>query len=85
MNPSRHPTTEARALVVDALRQVVPDADFEELGDDRPFRAALELDSLDFLAFVERLSSRAGVRIDESDYASLTTITSATEFVAAAR
>lgn len=85
MNHPPQPTSEDRALVVDALGQVVPDADFEDLGDDRPFRAALELDSLDFLAFVETLSSRAGVRIEESDYGSLTTVASCARFLAARR
>jgi acyl carrier protein len=64
---------EARRCVHEALLQVVPDADLEHLADDVPLRDALELDSLDFLSFVEQLSASTGVRLDEVDYPRLTT------------
>lgn len=51
---------EARRHVRDALLQVVPDADLEHLADGESLRDALELDSLDFLAFVESLSASTG-------------------------
>jgi acyl carrier protein len=72
---------QARSLVADALHGVVPEADLGVLADDVPFRAELELDSLDFLVFVERLSAASGVRIDESDYAELTTLASCVDFL----
>lgn len=67
---------EARRCVRDALLQVVPDADLEHLGDGESLRDALELDSLDFLSFVEQLSASTGVRLDEVDYPRLTTMES---------
>ena len=67
---------EARRFVHEALLQVVPDADLEHLADDVPLRDALELDSLDFLSFVEQLSASTGVRLDEVDYPRLTTMES---------
>jgi acyl carrier protein len=72
---------QARAAVVDAILRIVPDADLEAIGPDTPLRGELELDSLDFLSFVEQLSSRTGVRIDESDYPRLTTMTTCAEFL----
>ncbi|WP_459985124.1 acyl carrier protein [Nocardioides sp. AN3] len=74
-------TPRARTLVTDALHHVVPDADVDGLGDDLPFRPELELDSLDFLSFVETLSTTSGVRIDERDYPALTTIASCVQFL----
>lgn len=71
MNPE-----DARRLVKEALMQVVPDADFETLSGEEPLRDALELDSLDFLSFVEQLSATTGTRLDESDYPSLSTLDS---------
>lgn len=73
---------EARAAVAESLRRIVPDADFETLPDDRPLRDALELDSLDFLSFVELLSKRAGRRIDEEEYPRLRTMASSIELLA---
>ena len=67
-------TIEARDLVAEALVRVVPDADVAGLTDDASLRRELELDSLDFLAFVEHLSALAGVRIDEADYAELASL-----------
>ena len=72
---------EARQLVTAAILQMVPDADLEAIGDETPFRAELELDSLDFLSFVELLSSSTGARIEEADYPSLTTIASSAAFL----
>lgn len=71
----------ARVAVVRAILRIVPDAELDELGDDVPFRSELELDSLDFLSFVEDLSTSTGRRIDESDYTRLTTVRSCVEFL----
>lgn len=76
---------QAREAVAAALKRIVPDADIEELGDDTAFRSELELDSLDFLTFVELLSKSTGVRIDEDDYPQLTTMRSCVAFLTAAR
>jgi acyl carrier protein len=62
---------EARAIIEDEIRHIVPDADFAEMTDDAELREELELDSLDFLVLIERLCLRAHCRIDESDYPAL--------------
>ncbi|MBC6445869.1 acyl carrier protein [Actinokineospora xionganensis] len=64
----------AREAVSDALLAIVPDAPIAELADDTDLREALELDSLDFLAFVEQLNTRTGMRFEEDDYSGLRTI-----------
>ena len=75
----------ARDDIAEALRTVVPDADVDALDPDEPLRDALEMDSLDFLSFVEDLSARAGVRIEEDDYPHLQTLSGCVRFVDAAR
>ena len=64
---------EARAMVARAVRRIVPDAEVETLASDADLRRTFELDSLDFLSFVELLVNDSGVRIDEDDYPDLTT------------
>lgn len=64
---------EARAMVGRAVRRIVPDADVESLPEGADLRRTFELDSLDFLSFVELLVTDSGVRIDEDDYPELTT------------
>jgi acyl carrier protein len=78
-NPTSAP--ELRSLVLSALARVAPDVDTEELDDEAPLRADLELDSLDFLGFVEELGRATGRRIEEADYDRLTTVASTVAFL----
>ncbi|HEX6920088.1 MAG TPA: phosphopantetheine-binding protein [Actinomycetes bacterium] len=78
-------TQEATQAIEEVLGQVAPDADLTSLAPDADLRDTLELDSLDFLSFVEGLSKRVGQRIDEDDYPKLATMASASAFVAGRR
>ncbi|WP_067901384.1 phosphopantetheine-binding protein [Nocardia vaccinii] len=71
----------AGAVVRSALRGFATESELGTLDQDVPLRAALELDSLDFLTFVERLSAGRGEAIAESDYPRLTTIRSCIDFL----
>lgn len=73
---------QARAALNEALLDIVPDAAPETLTDDADLRQELELDSLDFVELVERLSARLGTRIEEEDYPRLRTTSSAVAFLA---
>ncbi|KAK1184469.1 acyl carrier protein [Streptomyces sp. NBS 14/10] len=73
--------TEAADVVKESLARIVPDADLTALGPEEPFREALELDSLDFLRFIETLSERTGVRIDDADTPRLTTLSGCVGFL----
>jgi acyl carrier protein len=75
-------TQEATQAIEEVLGQVAPDADLTSLAPDADLRDTLELDSLDFLSFVEGLSKRVGQRIDEDDYPKLATLASARAFIA---
>ncbi len=72
---------EAHQAITQVLLEIVPDADPAALGNDVDFREQLELDSLDFVEFVERLSRRTGCRIDEDDYGEFTTMGTAAAFL----
>ncbi len=74
-------TDQARDMVVSAVRRIVPDADFAALAPDADLRQAFELDSLDFLGFVELLSQQSGLRIDEDDYPDLRSLASCVELL----
>ncbi|EME55081.1 acyl carrier protein [Amycolatopsis decaplanina] len=77
------PLTEERvhAAIRSALRGFATEPELASLDPGENLRTALELDSLDFLTFVERLSLDLGTRIEESDYGALTTMDSATGFL----
>ncbi len=73
---------QAQQMIKDALREVAPDSDPDALPQDADLRDSLELDSLDFLNFVETLSKASGRRIDEDDYSHLATLASGAAFLA---
>ena len=72
---------QARDVVTAAVLRIVPDAEVDTLGDDESIRDAFELDSMDFLSFVELLSTGSGARIDEDDYSRLTTMNDCVELL----
>ena len=72
----------AEAAIKEALGQVTPGTDTTSIDADADLRDTFELDSLDFLRFVEILSERTGERIDEDDYPQLATMASAVKFLA---
>ncbi len=74
-------TMNATDVVTAALTAIVPDADIVAIGQDTDLRDALELDSLDFLSYIEQLSERSGVRIDEDDYDRLRTLRSSVQYL----
>ncbi|GAU70511.1 acyl carrier protein [Streptomyces sp. NBRC 110611] len=74
---------EALDVVKESLAEIVPDADFAALGPDDTFRDALELDSLDFLSFIEVLGRRTGIRIDDEDTPNRTTLSDSADFLVA--
>ena len=72
---------QATDLVTTSLLAIVPDADLGALTEDADLRDAFELDSLDFLSFVEQLARRSGQRIDEDDYDQLRTLGSCVRYL----
>jgi acyl carrier protein len=69
-SPPEDPLTSSAAY--EALRQsiaaVAPEADLAAVAPRESLREALDLDSMDFLAVVERVATATGVTVPESDY-----------------
>lgn len=74
--------TDATTAVTDSIRRIVPDADFSTLDADAALRDVFELDSLDFLSFVELLSTATGRTITETDYPRLRSLNTCRVFFA---
>lgn len=64
---------QAKAFVRQAVQRVVPGADFTGLDPGVSLRGTFELDSLDFLEFVEALAELSGTELTEDDYPALDT------------
>jgi acyl carrier protein len=67
------------AVVIECLQRVAPEIDADSLDADADIRRELDLDSMDFLNFVEALHEQTGIDIPESDYGKLRSITTCVE------
>lgn len=75
-------TTDLGQLVTTALYAVAPDLEGEPLDPSVPFNQQFAFDSMDFLNFVIGLSKATGLALPEKDYPRLTTLESATTYLA---
>ena len=76
---------EATAALIDALGEVAPEADVAALAADVPLFDQVDLDSMDFLAFVAGVEERTGLAVPERDYPRLATLGAGAAYLAARR
>lgn len=72
---------ELRAIVLEELGNIAPEADLTELPGDADLREALDLDSMDMLNFVTALHERLDVAIPERDQRALLTLDGALTYL----
>jgi acyl carrier protein len=73
---------EIRNAVIQALSSIAPEFDPRNLQPDVVLRQELDLDSMDFLNFVIGLHDSVGVNVPEQDYAKLSTLNGAVNYLA---
>jgi acyl carrier protein len=66
-----------KQVIMDAISEIAPEAEFDELDPDDGLREQLDLDSMDFLNVVIALHEALGVDIPEADYPRLFTMNGA--------
>jgi acyl carrier protein len=71
----------SRIAVLQSLHRVAPEVDLDALDPAAELRDELDLDSMDFLSFVEALHELTGVDVPERDYPKLLTVDSCTTYV----
>jgi acyl carrier protein len=76
---------EIRVIVLTTLKTIAPELDEGSLRADRPLRAQVDLDSMDWLNFLLGLHEKLKVEIPESDYARLTTLDNVVAYLAKAQ
>ena len=82
--PATHQRVDLVTLILSAIADVAPELEPElaDLDPDVDFWMELQLDSMDHLAVMTRLSEQTGVDIAERDYPHLTTVNSLRNFLA---
>ncbi|HEX4820395.1 MAG TPA: acyl carrier protein [Acidimicrobiales bacterium] len=72
---------ELRAVVLDVLGQIAPEADLGDLDPSGQLQEELDLDSINFLDFVSGLHDRTGVDIPERAYPEVATLTGCVQYL----
>jgi acyl carrier protein len=76
---------EIRAVALEALVDIAPEAEPAGIEGDIPLQEQLDLDSLDFLRLLEELCDRTGQDIPERDYDQIVTLDGLVSYLAAER
>ncbi len=75
---------DVRKTVLGILGRIAPEADLGRLDPDVGLREELDIDSMDFLRFVEALHKELGVEVPEKDYPKLNTLRGCVAYLTAA-
>jgi len=74
---------EIRAAVLAALAEIAPEADLERVAAGAELREVLDLDSMDFLRFLQALAEATGIEVPESEVSKLATLGGCIDYLAA--
>ncbi len=72
---------EAKALILEVLGGIAPEAELDKLPGAAQLREELDLDSMDFLDFVAAVHERTGIDIPEAEYNRLATLDDAVAYL----
>lgn len=72
---------EIKNVILDIIRDIDDEADFENLNPSEALRDQLDLDSMDFLDIVMELRKRYKIQIPEADYPQLATLDSCVNYL----
>lgn len=75
---------DVRAVILEELGNIAPEADLAALNPKADMREALDIDSMDILNLVTAIHKRLRVNIPELDYPKLVTLAGAVAYVEAA-
>jgi acyl carrier protein len=76
---------EIRNILVEELGNIAPEADLASLDEKANLRQELDIDSMDLLNWITAIHARLGVNIPERDYAKLSTLKTAVDYLIAAQ
>ena len=80
---ARSPMTdpEIRALILQLISDIAPEADIASANDKDDIREAFDLDSMDFLNLVTAIHDRTKINIPESDYNKIFVLKNAVAYI----
>ena len=73
--------TEIRALILESIGEIAPEADLAAASDSEDIREVFDLDSMDFMNLIAAICARIKVNIPEADYNQLYTLRNAISYL----
>jgi acyl carrier protein len=74
---------QARELIFDALADIAPEVDREEVDDNLDLTEQLDLDSMDYLTWMIAISEETGLDIPQTDVSRFLTVQGAVSYLVA--
>jgi len=74
-------TNDPRELLIDVLSGIAPESDPATVDPTEDLRDELDLDSMDELNMITRVSARLGIDIPEKDYPLMRTLDGAVDYL----
>ena len=81
MKNNKKSLDEIRHAFLDALHQIAPEIELQQMTDETVLREEFEIDSMDFLRFIVLLHKQLNVEIPEKDYSKLATLQSSLAYL----
>lgn len=72
---------ERRALLLEVLGEIAPEADAADVDPSEDLRDELDLDSMDMLNLVTAVEERLGISVPERDYPRMNTLDGAVAYL----
>ena len=66
-------TENIKQLIIEAIQEVAPEIEQDDIDMDEDLREECDLDSMDFLNFLMALKQSTGINIVETDYSQVST------------
>jgi acyl carrier protein len=74
-------TEELRDLIIEVLSDIAPETDPSDVDPTEDLRDELDLDSMDELTMITRVSERLGIDVPEKDYPQMRTLEGAVAYL----
>lgn len=74
-------TDELRDLIIEVLSDIAPETDPADIDPTEDLRDELDLDSMDELNMITRVSERLGIDVPERDYPQMRTLEGAVAYL----
>jgi acyl carrier protein len=74
-------TDELRDLIIEVLSDIAPETDPSDVDPTEDLRDELDLDSMDELTMITKVSERLGIDVPEKDYPQMRTLEGAVAYL----